>query len=77
MANKNEGANRNVKMVFGTAAFISVVAGLAIYLASDSLGLDKETAQLVALVFLAVGFLDYMLLRFWDRLFKPSQDAGD
>lgn len=74
MENKNSDANRNVKLVFGTAAFISILAGLAIYLASDSLGLDEETAQLVAIVFLVVGFLDYMLLRFWDRLFKPKND---
>lgn len=60
-----------VKIGFGVMAIVSVLAGLFIYLFAAQLGLDPETAQIVAIAFLIVGLVDYLALRFWDRLMPP------
>lgn len=60
---------RVVKALFAAAALGSLLAGLAIYIFAGALGLEQDTAELIALVFLAAGVTDYLVLRFWDRLF--------
>lgn len=74
MEGNASGPSRAVKTVFAAAALISVVIGLGIYLMADTLGLDQTTAEFIAIAFLMAGFADYLLLRFWDRIFKPSRD---
>jgi hypothetical protein len=61
---------RLAKTVFAALAFASVLAGLGIYLLQAQLGIDADTARLVATAFLAVGIGDTLLLYLWDRLFK-------
>jgi len=73
MEGDKAGPSRAVKTVFAAAALISVIIGLGIYLLADTLGLDQTTAEFIAIAFLMAGFADYLLLRFWDRIFKPSR----
>ncbi len=73
MEGDQAGPSRAVKTVFAAAALISVIIGLGIYLMAGTLGLDQTTAEFIAIAFLMAGFADYLLLRFWDRIFKPSR----
>jgi hypothetical protein len=61
---------RLAKAVFGVLALAFVLAGLGIYLLQGRLGIDEDTARLVATAFLVVGIGDTLLLYLWDRLFK-------
>jgi len=61
---------RLAKAVFAGLALVSVLAGLGIYLLQERLGIDEDTARLVATAFLVVGMGDTLLLYLWDRLFK-------
>ncbi len=61
---------RLAKTVFAVLALASVLAGLGIYLLSERLGIDVDTARLIATAFLIVGIGDTLLLYLWDRLFK-------
>jgi hypothetical protein len=58
------------KAVFAALALASVLAGFGIYLLHVRLGIDEDTARLIATAFLAVGIGDTLLLYLWDRLFK-------
>lgn len=62
---------RLVKIGFGVMALVSVLAGLFIYLFHAQFGLNKETAEIVAIALLIVGCIDYLALRFWDRIMPP------
>ena len=62
-----ERTDRVVKIAFGVAALICLAGGLVIYLFPNAVGLDEETAEIVAIAFLLAGFMDYLILRFWDR----------
>ena len=61
---------RLAKAVFAVLALACVLAGLGIYLLQGRLGIDEDTARLVATAFLVVGMGDTLLLYLWDRLFK-------
>ncbi len=74
MERNASGSGRAVKTVFAAAALISVIIGLGIYLMADRFGLDQTTAEFIAIAFLMAGFADYLLLRFWDRIFKPDRE---
>ncbi len=64
----SESRNRVIKIVFGVVAITCLIAGLVIYLFAEQLGLSEETAQIVAIAFLAAGAGDYLALKFWDRI---------
>ena len=51
-------------------ALLSIVAGIVLWNFAAALGLDDDTARLIATVFILVGIGDYLILHFWDRLFK-------
>ena len=61
---------RIAKAVFAVLALACVLAGFGIYLLQERLGIDEDTARLVATAFLVVGMGDTLLLYLWDRLFK-------
>ena len=64
---------RIVRLAFGGMALFSIVAGLILWNFAAALGLDEDTSRLIATVFIVVGIGDYLVLHFWDRLFKdPS-----
>ena len=63
---------RLAKTVFAALALASVLAGLGIYLLQERIGIDEDTARLVATAFLVIGIGDTLLLYLWDRLFKRS-----
>ena len=65
-----ETRHRVVKIAFGVAALVCLLVGLFLYLFPDVIGLDPETAELVAIAFLLAGLFDYLVLRFWDRLVR-------
>ena len=62
---------RLAKAVFAVLALVSVLAGFGIYLLGERLGIDADTARLIATAFLIVGIGDTLLLYLWERLFKP------
>ena len=75
MTDETDGApdrHRAAKLAFGSGAIVSVLAGLLIYVFADEIGLGPDLAQWVALAFLGVGVADYLLLRFWDRIFRSK-----
>lgn len=63
-----EARNRMVKIAFGTAALVCLATGIIVYLFAEPLGFSDDTAQIVALAFLAAGVVDYIILRLWDRI---------
>ena len=64
--------DRVIKIAFGFMAITCLLAGFILYVFAQDLGFDQETARLVAIAFLVAGALDYIVLRFWDRL-KPKR----
>lgn len=58
------------KLAFGVLALIMVALGLGIYLFSAMLGIDADTAKIVAIAFLVAGVIDYLVLVFWGRIYK-------
>ena len=69
--------NALVKIAFGLGALGCVILGLAVYLFAEPLGLDPSTAEIVAIAFLAAGLIDYLVLRFWDRIATSQQTGAD
>jgi hypothetical protein len=68
---RQPGSNqRIVRLAFGAMALFSVLAGLVIWMYADAIGIEEETAQLIATIFVIVGIGDALVLHFWDRLFK-------
>jgi len=61
------------RAMFAALALGSVLAGLAIYLLQAPLGIPADTAQLIAITFIAIGIADAVLLYFWDRIFKRDR----
>jgi len=66
----NEPSQRAAKALFAALALTFVLAGLALYLLGDRLGIAPDTARLVATAFLIAGVADTLVLYFWDRIFK-------
>jgi Na+/melibiose symporter-like transporter len=65
--------NRLVKIILGVMALGTLVSGFVLYFFADAFGIAPSTANTIAVVFLVVGVLDYLLLHFWDRLFGSRQ----
>ena len=65
--------NRTVRIAFAAVALVSVVAGLLLYLFAGSLGIDQDLAEIIAILFLLAGLGDYVVLYFWDRIFRNRQ----
>lgn len=64
---------RIVRVAFGAMALFSVVAGFVIWQFADAIGIEQDTAQLIATVFLIAAAGDALVLHFWDRLFKDNR----
>jgi hypothetical protein len=64
--------HRIIRLVFGVLALASLLAGFVIWSFGPALGIDDDTARLVAIVLLAAGIGDVAVLHFWDRLFKAK-----
>lgn len=63
---------RIVKAILGATALGTLFTGFVLYVFSDAFGIEPDTASFMAAIFLIVGFLDYLLLVFWDRIFPPQ-----
>jgi hypothetical protein len=61
---------RLAKALFAAMAVLFVLAGLAIHLVQTRLGIDEDTARLIATAFLITGIVDSLVLYGWDRIFK-------
>lgn len=64
---------RIIRIAFGAMALLSILAGLVLWNFADAIGLEEDTARLVATAFVIAGIGDALVLHFWDRLFKPRQ----
>lgn len=64
---------RIVRAVFAVLALMSLAGALALYLLAERLGLDPDTARLIASAFLIAAVLDALVLYGWDRLFTPRR----
>jgi len=62
--------NQTVRIAFALVALVSILAGLLLYLFASRLGFDEDLAEIIAIVFLLAGIGDYVVLYFWDRIFK-------
>lgn len=67
---ERERKSRLGKIFIGVAALVFVLFGLILYVFAPRLGIDPETARLMAFVFIGAGCIDYLVLRFWDRLVR-------
>jgi hypothetical protein len=65
-------AEQQVKTMLAALAFGSLLAGAAIYLLRETLGIPDDTARMVALVFVLVAVVDGLMIIFWNRIFKRS-----
>jgi uncharacterized membrane protein len=63
---------RIIRFAFGAMALGSVLVGLGVWQFADMIGLEEDTARLIATAFLAAGIGDALVLHFWDRLFKDK-----
>ncbi len=61
---------RRGKLYFGVLALVMILLGFVFYVFSDALGIDEQTAKLVAAAFLIAGLFDYLILHFWDRIYE-------
>ncbi len=61
---------RLARIVFGFMALLAIVAGLVLWQFSAAIGLDEDTAKLIAVAFIITGIGDVAIVYFWDRLFK-------
>ena len=61
--------SRIARLAFGGMALLAMLAGLVIWQFSGALGLQEDTARLIAMVFIIVGIGDVLVVYFWDRLF--------
>ena len=61
---------RRGKLIFGIMALIMILLGLVVYLFSSALEIAPDTAKLIAVAFLIAGVVDYLVLHFWDRIYK-------
>ena len=61
---------RIVRFAFGVMALASVLVGFGVWYFAAALGIQDDTARLIATAFLAAGIGDVLVLHFWDRLFK-------
>lgn len=64
--------SRIARLAFGAMALFAVLAGLVLWQFSGALGLDEDTARLIAGVFIIAGIGDVLVVYFWDRLFKSK-----
>lgn len=69
-ADQDEMPGRVARLAFGAGALLGVLVGLGLYVFSDVLGLHEETAEILAIAFLVAGVGDYLILHFWDRIFR-------
>ena len=60
----------NGKLMFGSLVLFMIVLGFGIYFFSHALGIDSDIAEFIAIAFLGVGVVDYLILCFWDRIFN-------
>lgn len=65
---QSEDSHRLVKAVLGIMTLVCISTGLIVYLFAQQLGFDEDTAQIVAIAFLAAGVGDYIVLKLWDRI---------
>jgi hypothetical protein len=63
---------RIVKLVLAVMALGTLATGFILYVFADAIGYSPDTAKTIAIVFLIVGLLDYLLLMLWDRIFGPK-----
>jgi hypothetical protein len=68
--NQSATQRRIVRLAFGAMALTSVIVGFGVWQFADRIGIEEETAQLIAMAFLAAGIGDVLVLHFWDRLFR-------
>ncbi len=68
--NGNRVSRRSVvKAVLAIMALGTLVTGLILYVFAENLGIPRDTAEIIAIAFLAAGVMDYLLLVMWDRIF--------
>lgn len=58
------------KTLLAVMALGTLGIGFMLYIFAGDLGFSGASAELIALVFLAVGAMDLVLLLLWDRIFR-------
>ena len=64
-----EKRERLAKASFAAMALLSVLAGLALYLLQEQIGISEDTARMVSTAFILVGIADTIVLFLWNRIF--------
>jgi hypothetical protein len=77
MSEPNDAAGKpselRIKEIIAALAVGSILAGCAVYLMQEQLGIPRDTARLISLVFVLAAIADGAILVFWDRLFKRRE----
>jgi hypothetical protein len=61
---------RLAKALIAAMALLFALAALVIYGLQARLGIEEESARLIATAFLLTGIIDALVLYGWDRIFK-------
>lgn len=64
--------SRIARFAFGAMAHFAILAGLVLWQFSTAIGLQEDTARLIATVFVIAGVGDVLIVYFWDHLFKKN-----
>ena len=57
------------KKLLAVMALGTLGTGFILYMFAEDLGIASDTAEVIAIAFLAAGIMDYLLLVMWDRIF--------
>lgn len=72
MKRKNENRSSRhklIKKVLAVVALGTLGTGFILYMFAEDLGFSGNAAEMIAIVFLAVGAMDFLVLLMWDRIF--------
>jgi uncharacterized membrane protein len=64
--------SRIARFAFGAMALFAILAGLVLWQFSAAIGLQEDTARLIATVFVIAGVGDVLIVYFWDHLFNKK-----
>lgn len=58
-----------IKKLLAVMALGTLGIGFILYIFAGDLGFSGSTAELIAIVFLVVGAMDFVVLLLWDKIF--------
>lgn len=75
---KSDGSTKKHKdprleIAFGSAALLSILLGLSLYIGADTLGIEPATSQRITIAFIVAGSIDALVMLFWEYTFGSNK----